>query len=90
MTRRAPLALRVTLGQTGKSPPNTLRFEPWTRVGEHTIVRRVGTWCGQARWQLRCPAGHYFERTSTDIQRSLRGQRGPLACRECRSQKASA
>lgn len=83
--RRAPLALRIRLEGLGRRPPNAIRFEPGQRVGIHTIVKQVGSWSGVARWQLRCPAGHYFERSSSDIMRSLRKQRGPLSCRECRA-----
>ena len=82
--RRAPLALQRTVGTIGRRPPNAIRFEPGQRIGMHEIVGRVGSWAGVARWRLRCPNGHYFERSSTDIMRSIRGQRGALACRECR------
>ena len=85
--RRAPLALRIRLQGLGRRPPNAIRFEPGQRVGLHEIVGRVGSWAGVARWQLRCPCGHFFERSSTDIMRSIRGQRGALACRECRAEK---
>jgi hypothetical protein len=83
-SRRVPLALRITLEGLGRRPPNAILFEPGQRVGIHTIVKQVGSWAGVARWKLRCPVGHCFERSSTDIMRSLRKQRGPLSCRECR------
>jgi hypothetical protein len=83
--RRAPLATRVVYAGVGRRPPNAIRFEPGQRIGLHVIVKQVGSWAGVTRWQLRCPVGHYFERSSSDIMRSLRRQRGALCCRECRA-----
>lgn len=75
----------ITWRGLGKRPKNAILFEPGHRVGLHTIVKRVGSWAGVARWQLRCPAGHHFERSTSDIRRSLRGDKVQLTCRECRA-----
>jgi len=79
--RRSPLSW---MRRDGKIPTNAIRFEPGQRVGLHEIVKKVGSWSGVARWQLRCPNGHYFDRSSSSIMRFMRGQKGPPACTECK------
>lgn len=80
--RRAPLALRIALEGLGRTPAHALRFEAGEAVGVFRIVEKTGPWCGAARWKLRCPNGHFFERTASDIRRAQKGER-PLRCTEC-------
>jgi hypothetical protein len=83
MPDHTPLSLVMGRPRLGQRPKNALRFEPGQLIGEHTIVQRVATWAGVSRWQLRCPQGHFFERSGSDVHAAQLGKRGPLRCREC-------
>lgn len=74
---------RIIASSLGKPSRNAAEFSAGTKVGPHTLLRRVGSENGCSQWLLVCPNGHEFRRKGHEIRKVLRKKQAVFRCKEC-------